>query len=268
MVREIVRAHGGEVRLDSAIGRGKQVHLGMAVGAVQPRRSGDRHDAHPRRRRRAGDRARPRGRSDARGIAVEVVQDGAAAAKRARETTFDLIVLDVMLPGKDGFEVVPRAAPRRRPYADHHAHGARAGGREGARARPRRRRLRHEAVRPSRAARADRGAAAPQSPEARPPACGSARRRSIRARRDQARRSDGPAHAARVPHPSGVHPGARADSHARAAHRRGLGANSSFPIAWSTITSAACGENSNRTRRNHATCGMCGVSGNGWRAKS
>jgi len=36
---------------------------------------------------------------------VEVIGDGARAARRARETTFDLILLDVMLPGKDGFEV-------------------------------------------------------------------------------------------------------------------------------------------------------------------
>jgi DNA-binding response OmpR family regulator len=39
------------------------------------------------------------------GYAVEVLHDGLAASKRARETPFDLIVLDVMLPGKDGFEV-------------------------------------------------------------------------------------------------------------------------------------------------------------------
>jgi DNA-binding response OmpR family regulator len=36
---------------------------------------------------------------------VEVIADGAAAARRARETAFDLILLDLMLPGKDGFEV-------------------------------------------------------------------------------------------------------------------------------------------------------------------
>lgn len=36
---------------------------------------------------------------------VELVADGAVASKRAREGSFDLILLDVMLPGKDGFDV-------------------------------------------------------------------------------------------------------------------------------------------------------------------
>ncbi len=39
------------------------------------------------------------------GYAVEVVGDGVTASRRAREGSFDLILLDVMLPGKDGFEV-------------------------------------------------------------------------------------------------------------------------------------------------------------------
>jgi DNA-binding response OmpR family regulator len=39
------------------------------------------------------------------GYAVEVIHDGLAAAKRAREASFDAILLDVMLPGKDGFEI-------------------------------------------------------------------------------------------------------------------------------------------------------------------
>jgi len=39
------------------------------------------------------------------GYDVEIVGDGLAGARRARETPFDLILLDVMLPGKDGFEV-------------------------------------------------------------------------------------------------------------------------------------------------------------------
>src|SRR5262245_6046284 len=36
---------------------------------------------------------------------VEVIADGAVASRRAREQQFDLILLDVMLPGKDGFDV-------------------------------------------------------------------------------------------------------------------------------------------------------------------
>ena len=39
------------------------------------------------------------------GYEVEVLGDGAEAARRARQAAFDLILLDVMLPGKDGFEV-------------------------------------------------------------------------------------------------------------------------------------------------------------------
>jgi DNA-binding response OmpR family regulator len=39
------------------------------------------------------------------GYDVEVIADGAAASHRAREGGFDLILLDVMLPGKDGFEI-------------------------------------------------------------------------------------------------------------------------------------------------------------------
>ncbi|MDP2996055.1 MAG: response regulator transcription factor [Bryobacterales bacterium] len=39
------------------------------------------------------------------GHQVEVVADGQAAAERGRESGWNLIVLDVMLPGKDGFDV-------------------------------------------------------------------------------------------------------------------------------------------------------------------
>jgi DNA-binding response OmpR family regulator len=39
------------------------------------------------------------------GHRVEIAADGPAGARRAREEPFDLVLLDVMLPGKDGFEV-------------------------------------------------------------------------------------------------------------------------------------------------------------------
>jgi DNA-binding response OmpR family regulator len=39
------------------------------------------------------------------GYGVELVADGDTAVRRAREGSFDLILLDVMLPRKDGFQV-------------------------------------------------------------------------------------------------------------------------------------------------------------------
>jgi len=39
------------------------------------------------------------------GYTVEVAEDGEAASRRARETAFDMIILDVMLPRKDGLTV-------------------------------------------------------------------------------------------------------------------------------------------------------------------
>ena len=39
------------------------------------------------------------------GYQVEVVDNGASASRRALEEVFDLVLLDVMLPGKNGFEV-------------------------------------------------------------------------------------------------------------------------------------------------------------------
>jgi DNA-binding response OmpR family regulator len=39
------------------------------------------------------------------GYEVEVARDGVAATQRTREATFDLILLDVMLPKKDGFQI-------------------------------------------------------------------------------------------------------------------------------------------------------------------
>lgn len=39
------------------------------------------------------------------GYEIDVVSDGPAAVRRALESKFDLILLDVMLPGKDGFDV-------------------------------------------------------------------------------------------------------------------------------------------------------------------
>src|SRR5262245_30766163 len=39
------------------------------------------------------------------GYKVEVARDGLSGAARGKDSVIDLILLDVMLPGKDGFEV-------------------------------------------------------------------------------------------------------------------------------------------------------------------
>lgn len=39
------------------------------------------------------------------GYEVEVVGDGSIASERARDGAYDLILLDIMLPGRDGFDV-------------------------------------------------------------------------------------------------------------------------------------------------------------------
>lgn len=41
----------------------------------------------------------------AEGHSVEVARDGETASRRGREPGWDLIILDVMLPGRDGFDV-------------------------------------------------------------------------------------------------------------------------------------------------------------------
>ena len=53
---------------------------------------------------------------DLAGFAVDEVDDGRRALDRSRDTTFDLILLDVMLPGLDGISVcrAVRAEPTNR----------------------------------------------------------------------------------------------------------------------------------------------------------
>lgn len=43
---------------------------------------------------------------EAEGYAIEAVSDGATAVSRLRDSARDLVLLDVMLPGKDGFTVL------------------------------------------------------------------------------------------------------------------------------------------------------------------
>ena len=96
------------------------------------------------------------------GFAVDVAHDGAEGAWFAAENDYDLMVLDIMLPGPERPRPVRRAARGRRLDADPHAHRAQRprGRREGPR--PRCRRLPRQAVLLRRAARPAPRPAAPR----------------------------------------------------------------------------------------------------------
>ena len=57
--------------------------------------------------------------------AVDIAPDGEQALYHASVTDYDLIVLDVMMPVKDGYAVLPRIARDRIPRAHPDVDGAR-----------------------------------------------------------------------------------------------------------------------------------------------
>ena len=57
----------------------------------------------------------------AEGYEVAIVADGVEAVRRARREAFDLILLDVMLPHKDGFQVCRELRARIRVALRHQA---------------------------------------------------------------------------------------------------------------------------------------------------
>ena len=149
-----------------------------------------------------------------------------------------------MLPGLSGIELCRRlrqsnADPQ---PADHHADGARRGGRQGARLRDRCRRLRGQAVLRQRAAGARRRAVAPDE--------AASRRRRAQGRRHRAQSHGHVGAAQRQHHTSGphglspariLHAVAGARVHARSAARRRVGRpTSTSTSAPSTCTSAGC----------------------------
>lgn len=91
------------------------------------------------------------------GYEVVTANDGRKALVSARQQQPDLIVLDVMLPGLDGFEAyLPHPSPGNE-RAHHHAHRADGGGRQGGRAGSRRRRLPDQTVQHARVDRVCQG---------------------------------------------------------------------------------------------------------------
>ena len=90
------------------------------------------------------------------GFTVELAHDGPDGLWRASEGRYDLIVLDIMLPGRNGYRDLRRPPAGRRLDADPDAHRQGRRPRRGRGPRHRRRRLPHQAVLLPRARRAVR----------------------------------------------------------------------------------------------------------------
>ena len=86
----------------------------------------------------------------AEGFAVDVCHDGEDALHLAATTPYDAVVLDIMLPGRDGLSVLRQLRERRNARAGAAAVGARRGQRARGGPRRRRGRLPAQAVRAGR----------------------------------------------------------------------------------------------------------------------
>ena len=167
IVRAIAEAHGGRVELESRLGARVDVHARAAAGGPAVSRILIAEDE-PRLASFLEKGLR------AAGYTTTVCPDGLQAAAMALDDDFDLLVLDIGLPGPGRLRGAARDAQPRLAPAGADPHRARRDRRHGDGARPRRRRLRHQAVRVRGAARA----------RARP----AARRRAGRRRADAPRR--------------------------------------------------------------------------------
>ena len=98
MVRHIVEGHGGNIRLESKPWLRQHLHHSAADSEACMTRILVVEDE-------PGIAFGLEADLKVEGYDVEIVGDGSTAARRALAESFDLILLDVMLPGKDGFEV-------------------------------------------------------------------------------------------------------------------------------------------------------------------
>ena len=98
----------------------------------------------------------------AEGFTVDLAHTGPDGLHMAQESTYDAVILDIMLPELSGYRIIEQLRGSRELGADPDAHGQGRRVRRGRRPRPRRRRLPDQAVLLRRAAGAHPGPAAPR----------------------------------------------------------------------------------------------------------
>ena len=221
--------------------------MGLSFRASSACRFARRDDADPRHRGRAPDpRLRPARARGSRASWWTPRRTAPPGSARARTRHYDLVVLDLLLPGLDGLTVLRELARTEPDAARRHPLRARRPADEAARLRARRARLRREAVRARRAARAGARAAARGRRGRRTTSrcCASAALELDVARRrarvgDARRRS----HRPRVPAAAPPRRALRARSSAASSCSRRCGATTSIPARTSsTSASGGCGK--------------------------
>ncbi len=123
LVKAAADAHGGAVEVTSAPNAGEPVHFAPPPGGAAMTARILIADDEPSIVMAVRDEL------NFEGFEVHAASDGPGASRAAREIRPDVLLLDLMLPGINGFEVCRRSAAERSGSVDHHADGARPGGR-------------------------------------------------------------------------------------------------------------------------------------------
>jgi CheY-like chemotaxis protein len=114
IVRRLVRLMGGEVTLSGAPGQGlvARIELAMPVlqGAPLEEQQASLPNLSPLRVLAAEDNATNRiilnSMLKSLGVTAEIVSSGPALIERWKEATFDAVLLDIAMPGRDGVETL------------------------------------------------------------------------------------------------------------------------------------------------------------------